>query len=99
MWRFSTMFDTDWSGASATFAGQLAAYQPLRDQMAQRQLGADIPKPVGFASAIGKVVDAETPPLRVFFGEMPTHLAPQVYQQRLATWDDWKSVALEAEGK
>jgi hypothetical protein len=45
------------------------------------------------------VVDAEEPPLRVFFGEGPTQMAPQVYQQRLAEWAEWAHVSKAAEGK
>jgi hypothetical protein len=58
-----------------------------------------LPEPVGFKSAILTVVDAEEPPLRVFFGEGPTQMAPQVYQQRLAEWAEWAHVSKAAEGK
>lgn len=53
----------------------------------------------GFGSAILKVVDAEKAPLRVFFGERPTQIAPHIYQQRLAEWAEWAPVSREAEGK
>lgn len=91
-------FDTDWSGASATFADQNPAYDPLREAMAQAFAGGS-PKPTGFGSAILKVVDAAVPPRRVFFGELPLAIIPSVYQQRLEVWNEWSSVAREAEGK
>lgn len=90
-------FATDWSGASATFAEPQPQYAPLREAMAQR--GGSSPEPVGFQSAILKVVDAEKPPLRIFFGEQPTQIAPQVYQQRLDEWAAWAPLSREAEGK
>jgi len=91
-------FATDWNGASAVVAEALPAYQPAHDAMASAA-GRPQPKPVGFGSAILKVVDAEKAPLRVFFGEQPTQIAPHIYQQRLAEWAEWAPVSREAEGK
>lgn len=92
-------FDTDWKGASATVADALPAYAPLHEAMAKTMAGAAQPKPVGFGSAILKVIDAENAPLRVFFGEQPTQIAPHIYQRRLAEWAEWAPVSREAEGK
>jgi NAD(P)-dependent dehydrogenase (short-subunit alcohol dehydrogenase family) len=91
-------FDTDWNGASATVAEHLPQYEPIHDAMAQRR-GDPSPKPVGFGSAILKVVDADKAPLRVFFGEQPIQIASHVYQQRLDEWAAWTPVSREAEGK
>ncbi|MET0887407.1 MAG: SDR family NAD(P)-dependent oxidoreductase, partial [Mycetocola sp.] len=57
-------FDTDWYGASATFADPKAEYDPIREAMAQRRADAKSPKPLGFGRAILDVVDADEPPLR-----------------------------------
>ena len=67
--------------------------------MAARMAGNASPKPVGFGSAILKVVDAETPPKRIFFGDQPTQITPHFYQQRLEEWAAWAPVSREAEGK
>ncbi|KQP56007.1 SDR family oxidoreductase [Agreia sp. Leaf283] len=91
-------FDTDWGSASAVVADAQPQYQGLHDAMKARA-GGEQPKPVGFGSAILKVVDAEKAPLRVFFGEQPTQIAPHIYQQRLAEWAEWAPVSREAEGK
>ena len=92
-------FATDWSGASAIFAAPLPPYDGIRAAMAERSSPAAQPKPLGFGEAILRVVDAEKPPLRVFFGEMPLQLVPYVYQQRLATWNEWAEVARLAEAE
>jgi NAD(P)-dependent dehydrogenase (short-subunit alcohol dehydrogenase family) len=92
-------FDTDWGGASATFADAQPQYADLHEAMAARASGGQSPKPVGFGTAILEVVDAETAPLRVFFGEAPTLLVPPMYEQRLAEWAEWAPVSLAAEGK
>jgi NAD(P)-dependent dehydrogenase (short-subunit alcohol dehydrogenase family) len=92
-------FATDWSGASAIVADPHPAYAALHENMAARRAQVVIPEPVGFKSAILTLVDAEQPPLRLFFGEAPTQMAPQVYQQRLAEWAEWAHLSKAAEGK
>src|SRR6266487_1467993 len=79
------------------------ALEGMTDALAQEVAGFGIKvtlvEPGGFKSAILKVVDAEVAPKRVFFGEGPTQMAPQVYQQRLAEWAEWAHVSKAAEGK
>jgi hypothetical protein len=45
-----------------------------------------------------KLVDADQPPLRVFFGDGPLGLATADYEQRLATWREWEWLSIEAQG-
>ena len=92
-------FDTDWGGASATVAEAQPQYAALHEGMAAQRTNYASPKPVGFGAAILKIVDAEKPPLRVFFGEQPVQIASHIYQQRLAEWAEWAPVSREAEGK
>lgn len=92
-------FATDWAGSSATFATPQPQYDAVREALANATQGSAAPEPVGFGSAILKVVDAEKAPLRVFFGEMGTQYAPVIYQQRLDEWAAWAPVSREAEGK
>jgi len=54
--------------------------------------------PKASAAAVLKIVDAEKPPLRVFFGELPLQLARADYESRLATWEEWQPVSIEAQG-
>ncbi len=48
-------------------------------------------------AAILKVVDSEQPLLRVFFGKSLEPVTEE-YKQRLATWNEWQPVSLEAFG-
>lgn len=48
--------------------------------------------------AIIKLVEAETPPLRLFLGKVAFPLAKQVYEQKLATWEEWADVSVAAHG-
>ncbi|MFF7472297.1 SDR family NAD(P)-dependent oxidoreductase [Streptomyces sp. NPDC008092] len=94
-------FATDWAGNSAVWAETLSAYDPLRAEMAEQRdsLPAGmIGDPKAAGPALLKIVDAEQPPLRVFFGTFPTQLVPDLYKSRLDTWEAWKHVSLEANG-
>jgi NAD(P)-dependent dehydrogenase (short-subunit alcohol dehydrogenase family) len=91
-------FSTDWAGPSAKHATPNAAYDPVREA-GQRRRGANVPgDPEASAEAVMRIVDAEEPPLRVFFGRAPLSMAEQDYEQRLATWREWQPVAELAQG-
>ncbi|MEV3971331.1 SDR family oxidoreductase [Streptomyces sp. NPDC050698] len=91
-------FATDWGGSSATFAGQLPAYDDLRTAIAAYWSNFHPGDPTATGAALLKIVDADNPPLRVFFGTSPLELVPQVYAERLKTWEEWADVATEAQG-
>lgn len=91
-------FSTDWSGPSATRSEEIAAYADVREAASKRPTANDPGDPTATRSAILKVVDAEEPPLRVFFGRVPLDIATTDYESRLATWREWQPVALEAHG-
>jgi NAD(P)-dependent dehydrogenase (short-subunit alcohol dehydrogenase family) len=93
-------FDTDWSGPSARHADPLPAYDELRAavEAVRRQRWASPGNPKASAAALLKVVDAEEPPLRVFFGASPLETAKADYENRLRTWEEWQPVAELAQG-
>ena len=93
-------FDTDWAGSSARRAPELPDYADAhRKSQAQRaSRNAKPGDPQASAAALLKVVDASPPPLRVFFGEVPLGLAKADYESRLANWEKWQPVAVEAQG-
>src|SRR4051812_6411595 len=64
-------FSTDWGGSSAKHAEALDAYGPLHDAAQQRRAGNSPGDPTSSAAAVLKVVDADEPPLRCFFGKAP----------------------------
>lgn len=94
-------FSTDWAGASAKHSEPLAAYDEVRDQThrdraARNTSGAGDPK--ASAEAVLKIVDAEEPPLRVFFGAAPLSIAKADYASRMETWEKWNDVSQLAQG-
>lgn len=93
-------FDTDWSGSSSRRSEPLPDYAELHQQVAEARAArwAKPGDPKASAAAILKVVDAPTPPLRVFFGESPLQVARADYESRLANWEQWQPVAVEAQG-
>ena len=93
-------FSTDWAGASSRRSEPLPAYADVHAE-AERLRGQRVAKsgdPRASARAVLKIVDAENPPLRVFFGELPLQLARADYESRLRTWEEWQPVAVEAQG-
>jgi NAD(P)-dependent dehydrogenase (short-subunit alcohol dehydrogenase family) len=91
-------FATDWGGPSAQRATQMPAYDGARAAMAGFR-GANVPgDPDATGPAILKVVDAEDPPLRIFFGSGGLPMTRAEYARRIETWEKWNSVSLEAQG-
>jgi hypothetical protein len=43
-------------------------------------------------------VDAEEPPLRVFFGKAPIGIAKADYAKRIETWELWQPLSERAQG-
>jgi NAD(P)-dependent dehydrogenase (short-subunit alcohol dehydrogenase family) len=93
-------FSTDWSGSSSRTAEALPAYADLHaeNQRVRKTRWAAPGDPKASAAAVLKVVDAEQPPLRVFFGTEPLGLAKADYEERLRTWEEWQPVAELAQG-
>jgi NAD(P)-dependent dehydrogenase (short-subunit alcohol dehydrogenase family) len=93
-------YSTDWGGSSAKHATPLDAYEKVREQAAEsRKKRVSSPgDPAATRTAILKVVDAENPPLRIFFGAGPLGIATADYESRLAEWNAWQPVSIEAQG-
>ncbi|OBG85909.1 short-chain dehydrogenase/reductase [Mycobacterium sp. E136] len=93
-------FATDWAGSSSRRSTPLPDYKEVHEE-ADRIRSQRVAKPgdpQASSRALLKVVDAENPPLRVFFGELPLQLAKADYENRLKTWEEWQPVAVEAQG-
>jgi NAD(P)-dependent dehydrogenase (short-subunit alcohol dehydrogenase family) len=95
-----TGYSTDWSGPSAIRSETLPAYQGVRDRRAayfatiQTKPGA----PEATGPVILKLVDMEEPPLRLFLGKGPLDMIRKEYESRLAEWEKWNELSVEAHG-
>jgi NAD(P)-dependent dehydrogenase (short-subunit alcohol dehydrogenase family) len=94
-----TGYSTDWAGPSSVHAAELPAYDGVRAELAKRwSSGGRRGDPDATADAILKIVDADEPPLRIFFGIGPLDLIRGEYASRIATWETWNDVSEEAHG-
>ena len=91
-------FATDWGGPSAQRATPMPAYDDARAAIARFRTGNVPGDPDATGPAILKIVDAETPPLRIFFGSSGLAMTRAEYARRIETWEKWNDVALEAQG-
>jgi NAD(P)-dependent dehydrogenase (short-subunit alcohol dehydrogenase family) len=94
-------FSTDWAGPSAKHSEPLPAYDDIRERThreraARNTSGPGDPK--ASAAAVLRIVDADEPPLRVFFGAAPLSIAKADYASRLETWEKWDDVSQLAQG-
>ena len=91
-------FSTDWAGAVGQArrpARRLRGAARGRPAAPGRQRSRAIP---ALGEAVLRIVDAEQPPLRAFFGTAPLGIAEADYESRLATWREWQPVAELAQG-
>src|ERR1700712_3509948 len=91
-------FSTDWGGASAKHAEALDAYADLHEASRERRAGNPRGHPTASSEAVMRIVDADEPPLRAFFGSSPLGVAEKDYEGRLETWREWQPVAELAQG-
>jgi NAD(P)-dependent dehydrogenase (short-subunit alcohol dehydrogenase family) len=93
-------YDTDWAGPSSKTSAQNPAYDKVREMAAEQRAKrvASPGVPSATRAAILRIVDAETPPLRIFLGEAPLGIATADYESRLATWREWQPVSVAAQG-
>ena len=91
-------FSTDWAGSSAKRSEPIHVYDELREAVQKMQSGNPGGNPAASAAALLRIVDAEEPPRRCFFGTEPIHVAEADYASRLETWRAWQPVAELAQG-
>jgi len=91
-------FATEWGGPSAMRATPMPAYDGARAAIAQFRTSNVPGDPEATGPAILKIVDAENPPLRIFFGSSGLTMTRAEYARRIETWEKWNDVALEAQG-
>ena len=95
-----TGYTTDWAGPSAVQAEHIAAYDGVRERRAQTRASTPAGRgnPEATGPAILELVDADEPPLRVFFGIGPLDIMRAEYARRIATWEQWDDLSRAAHG-
>jgi NAD(P)-dependent dehydrogenase (short-subunit alcohol dehydrogenase family) len=91
-------YATDWGGASAIRAAAIPVYDGARAKIAAFRTNSVPGDPDATGPAILKVVDAQDPPLRIFFGSGGLPMTRAEYTRRIETWEKWNAVSIEAQG-
>ena len=91
-------FATDWEGASARHAAPLPAYESGRAAVRAIRSKVIPADPASTGPAMLKIVDAEDPPPRIFFGSTGLPIVRSEYRKRIDNWEKWNTVSHEAEG-
>jgi len=91
-------YDTDWAGPSAVRSEKIEDYDGLKSAVFSQIQKLPAGNPQATAEAILKIADAETPPLRVFFGGVGLPWVKNVYAERLSLWEQWSELSDAAQG-
>lgn len=92
-------YATDFTNVSAVHAQPIKEYDPLKAAVFAGFTDDIFGVPESTAKAICKLIDTPQPPLRLFLGKIALPMVKQTYQNRLAIWEEWQDVAVEAHGK
>jgi NAD(P)-dependent dehydrogenase (short-subunit alcohol dehydrogenase family) len=86
-------------GKSSQIADALEPYTEFRKQFLKHLANVEQGDPEATADAILKLVDAETPPLRLGLGTSILPRARAAYAERLETWEAWEDLSNAAMGE
>ncbi len=93
-------YETSWSGSSAFKTKNMDIYNPVK---ASLQEAIAVPglfgQPQATMQALFKLIDAANPPLRLLLGAFAYPVVKEVYEERLASFEEWKDVSEAAHGK
>ena len=91
-------YGTDWLAVGARQSRSEPAYDGVREEISRSWDDGDLGDSRATRDAILAVVDAAEPPLRIFFGKSQLDSVTRDYEARLATWNKWQTVSVEAFG-
>lgn len=91
-------YDTEWRYSSAVTSVAMPEYDHAREAQAARRASTVQGDPEATGAAILQLVDADKPPLRIFFGRYGLDLTRNEYASRIAEWEAWDDVSQAAQG-
>lgn len=92
-------YGTEWLAVGARHSERNPAYDGVREALAPAWSVLELGDPSATRNAMLAVVDADKPPLRIFFGKNALEGVRRDYESRLATWDEWQPVSVKAFGR
>ena len=92
-------FDTEWGSSSAARTVAIPEYNEVKTNH-QAGIPPDFRGAAsGTTAAVLKLIDSETPPLRLLLGKYANMLVKKEYASRNTEWDSWLETTLAAQGK
>jgi NAD(P)-dependent dehydrogenase (short-subunit alcohol dehydrogenase family) len=92
-------FSTDWMGASAVQTQPIDDYNPIKKAFAESATPDIIGDPEATTKAVLQLIDSANPPLRLLLGKIAYPTVKERYEQRLASFEEWKEVSAAAHRK
>lgn len=89
-------FTTDWSQSSAVRSEQHPDYVDVRTGFSAHTQTFDRGTPEATGKVLMKLVNMQSPPLRLMLGRMAWKVIEPAVNERLATWEQWTELADEA---
>jgi NAD(P)-dependent dehydrogenase (short-subunit alcohol dehydrogenase family) len=86
------------SQSSLKIAAGMDAYANIRAQLFAYGAQIEFGDPQATLPAILKVIDAEHPPLHIFFGTEGMPVVRAAFAERLALWEAWQATSNAAQG-
>lgn len=91
-------YATQWSGSSAVHTKPMPVYDQLKTDF-QAGISDDFyGYPEATTQAILKIIDLDSPPLRLILGKKAFPLVKKTYADRIAEWESWNDVSVAAHG-
>lgn len=90
-------FATEWSSGGPR-TEPIEAYDSLKNTLKENRNPEMFGNPEATTSAILNLVDSSNPPLRLLLGKVAYPFVKKVYEERLASWEEWKEVSRNAHG-
>lgn len=76
----------------------IPVYDGIKKDFSAADLSDSFGKVSATAPAILKLIQTENPPLRLLLGKVGLPFVKQAYEQKIATWEQWADVSVEAHG-
>ncbi|MDG4668042.1 SDR family NAD(P)-dependent oxidoreductase [Mycobacterium sp. 236(2023)] len=83
--------------SSTKIAEQMPEYDPIRQAVAAGFKPENTGDAQATAAAVLRVVDSDTPPLRLILGDWPLEVIKERYVNRVALWESWSEVSKAAQ--
>jgi NAD(P)-dependent dehydrogenase (short-subunit alcohol dehydrogenase family) len=91
-------YGTEWGTTSAAHATPNKVYDGVRTAFYDALKNILVGDPEATGPALLKIVDAENPPTRVFFGSYPLQMVQALYEARIEEWRKWGDLSVAATG-